>query len=113
MTSLAVREIETSDIPLITEYWLSASEEFLRGMGADIHKLPSREKWHEMLTEQIKQPYAEKQGYATIWLIAGQPVGHCNVNKIIFGTEAYMHLHLWNADIRRSGMGAELVKMSL
>ncbi len=41
------------------------------------------------------------------------PVGHSNVNKIIFGEEAYMHLHLWKADKRQKGIGTALVKMTL
>ena len=48
-----------------------------------------------------------------IWQMDNEPIGHCNVNKIKFGEEAYMHLHLWNSDGRKKGMGAELVKMSL
>lgn len=113
MLSLSVREIEDSDIPLITDYWLSADAEFLRGMGADITKLPSREQWREMLSTQLRQPYQEKQSYATIWLADGEPVGHCNVNKIVFGKEAYMHLHLWRVGARQKGMGTTLLKLSL
>ena len=36
-----------------------------------------------------------------------------NVNKIKFGEEAYMHLHLWKADKRQKGIGARFVKMTL
>jgi RimJ/RimL family protein N-acetyltransferase len=46
-------------------------------------------------------------------LLNDQPIGHCNVNKIIFGEEAYMHLHLWQNNTRQKGMGATLVKKSI
>jgi RimJ/RimL family protein N-acetyltransferase len=111
--ALSVRELQAPDIPLITQYWLSAGAETLRAMGADIAKLPSREEWHKLLSAQLSQPYSEKQAYAIIWLVDDKPVGHCNVNKIIFGKEAYMHLHLWEEGRRHRGLGTELVKMSL
>jgi len=75
--------------------------------------VPDESYWQEALRSQIKSGYDEKQSYCTIWLIDGEPVGHCNVNKIIFGQEAYMHLHLWKADSRQSGLGTSFVKLSL
>ena len=66
-----------------------------------------------MLQPQLTLPYTEKQSYCTIWMIDDEPVGHCNVNKTIFGQEAYMHLHLWKSDKRHSGLGASFVKLSL
>lgn len=110
---LSVREITTSDIDLIADYWLNSSPEHLTGMGVDLAKMPERAHWHEMLGQQLKQDYPEKQSYAIIWLLDGQPCGHCNVNKIVYGASAYMHLHLWQQENRLKGSGTELVKMSL
>lgn len=109
----SVRPIQQDDITPITEYWTTAGEDFLRKMGADINKVPAKEAWQELLSAQIGQPFAEKKSYCTIWLLDGQPVGHCNVNKIVFGKEAYMHLHIWNEGLRLHGYGAALVKRSL
>jgi RimJ/RimL family protein N-acetyltransferase len=110
---LSVREIKQSDIDLIIQYWLEADPAFLQGMGVDLSKMPVREQWVTSLTEQLSQSYKEKQSYCIIWLADDKPVGHSNVNKIVFGQEAYMHLHLWKPDIRHKGMGTALVKMTL
>jgi len=110
---LSVRELNRNDVDFIIDYWLNASEAFLLGMGADIAKVLSRKDWEKLLAEQLSQPYHEKKSYCIIWLLNNEPVGHSNVNKIKFGEEAYMHLHLWKADERQKGMGAALVKMSL
>lgn len=110
---LSAREIQKEDIPLLTHYWMSADDAFLEGMGVDVSKIPTEEFWREMLSKQVVQDYPEKQSYAIIWLTDGQPIGHCNINKIQFGQEAYMHLHLWNSAGRQKGIGTELVKMSL
>jgi RimJ/RimL family protein N-acetyltransferase len=110
---LSVREMQPTDIELIIQYWLSADKNFLEGMGADIKKIPAREEWIKMLTQQYQQSYNQKQSYCLIWLHDGLAVGHSNVNKIVFGKEAYMHLHLWKTSVRQKGMGAHLVKMGL
>lgn len=110
---LSVRELQHSDIDFLTQYWFTADREFLAGMGADIDKLPKREEWVAMLNEQLDQGYREKKAYCIIWLINGRPAGHSNVNRIVFGEEASMHLHLWSSALRQKGMGAELVKMTV
>jgi RimJ/RimL family protein N-acetyltransferase len=110
---LSVREMHKSDIDSIIHYWLGADTSFLEGMGADITKMPSREEWAEMLEEQVRTPIKEKKSYCIIWLLGGVPVGHSNINKIVYGEEAYMHLHLWKSNLRKKGIGTELVRLTL
>jgi RimJ/RimL family protein N-acetyltransferase len=110
---LSVREIQKSDIDFIVQYWLSADKAFLEGIGVDLNKMPAEEEWRKMLAEQLSQPFKEKKSYCIIWLVDDTPAGHSNVNKIIFGKQAFMHLHLWNTGLRQKGSGAALVKMTL
>ncbi|NOT35780.1 MAG: hypothetical protein HOP11_00210 [Saprospiraceae bacterium] len=39
---LEVREIHESEIEIIVNYFVAADEKFLKGIGADINKLPKR-----------------------------------------------------------------------
>lgn len=110
---LSVREMQADDISLITDYWLESDPDFLVGMGADLSKMPSRKELNRMLTNQLRMPLKLKMSYALIWLIDNKPSGHTNVNSIIFGKEAYMHLHIWHPDYRKKGIGTQLVTMSL
>ena len=110
---LSVREIKEKDIPEITDYWLNADENFMHGMGVDLSKIPSREQWKEMLLEQINANYPEKKSYCMIWELDGKPVGHSNVNKIIFGEEAYMHIHLWFPEVRKQGWGTAFIEKTI
>jgi len=110
---LSVREIQKEDIDSIIHYWLNSDPAFLEGMGVDLSKIPLRDQWEEMLTEQLKQSYPEKKSYCLIWLLDGKAIGHSNVNKIIFGQKAYMHLHIWEKGVRKKGIGTALVKMGL
>ncbi|HEX6847499.1 MAG TPA: GNAT family protein [Chitinophagaceae bacterium] len=113
MRSLSVREIQHSDIQPLSDYWFNATPDYLVAMGVGLSKMPTREQWKDMLQEQLSQSYEEKKSYCIIWLLNNEPVGHSNVNRIIFGEEAYMHLHIWEAANRTKGLGLEFVKMSL
>ncbi|MCB9081791.1 MAG: GNAT family N-acetyltransferase [Lewinellaceae bacterium] len=112
-TPIHVREITPADISLIADYWLLSPPAFLQSMGVDLAKLPSREGLTQMLTAQIQAPPAAKKSYALIWEIEGKPAGHSNVNDIVFGQQATMHLHLWQPNSRQKGLGTLLVKQSL
>ena len=111
--NINVREIQREDIGLVTDYWLNSDPDFLVAMGVDLKKLPTRKELIQVLTQQIENSLDQKQSYALIWELNGEPVGHCNVNQIIFGQEAFMHLHLWKHLDRKNGMGSHLVRKSL
>jgi len=104
-----VREIKEADINLILDYFLDATPEFLKGLGVDMNKLPQRDTWHKLLDNELLKPVEEKQMYFIIWELDGKPIGHSNINKIKFGEEAFMHLHLWKPDNRVKGNGSWFV----
>lgn len=108
-----IRELQPTDIPHLIHYWLDADADYMRSMGVDLTKMPSREQWEQMLTAQLAQDYPEKQAYAIIWELDGQPVGHSNVNKITFGEEAFMHLHIWEPEHRKNGNGLAFMEMTI
>lgn len=112
-TTLEVREMLPGDIELIASYWTTASPESLLAMGADPGKLPSRENFIGMLHEQLLASPEQKKSYCIIWILDGRPVGHSNINKIIFGEEAFMHLHIWDPGLRRSGLGIKFIPLTL
>jgi RimJ/RimL family protein N-acetyltransferase len=111
--SLIVREIEAKDIDSLLDYWYNSSDEHFLKMGADSSKLPNRNDFYNALVKQINSPFQKKQAYALIWEENGVPIGHSNVNNIVFGKEAFMHLHVWNIDKRKKGSGTILIQKSL
>jgi RimJ/RimL family protein N-acetyltransferase len=110
---LTVRELQTSDIPRIANYWLTADADFLHGMGADPAKLPDAAQWQQMLEAQLTADYPDKRSYGIILEVDGRPIGHSNVNPVTFGEEGYLHLHIWQAADRGLGHGTELVRLAL
>lgn len=110
---LSVRELQLADIENIVDYFFNASADFLKGMGADKSKLPVKKEWMAKLKLELQKPYQQKEFYYIIWLIDNQLVGHSNVNNIELGESATMHLHLWENDKRKSGLGLEFLKLTL
>jgi len=110
---LSVREMQQNDIEKIVDYFVKADADFLKGMGADKSKLPEREDWIAKLQLEYEKPYLKKEFYYIIWLIDHEPVGHSNINKIEFGKSATMHLHLWQTDQRKSGLGLKFIKLTI
>ena len=110
---LSVREMKENDIAAIVNYFCDASPDFLLGMGANKALLPNKKMWMKAIHNQLAKPYTEKEIYYTIWQADGQPIGHSNINKIRYGIEANMHLHMWHGQNRKKGVGGQLVKESI
>ena len=101
----AVRPMRPTDFRLMIRYFLNADESFLRGMGVDPAKLPTEARWLRILEDGHALPLALRPFYYLIWEADGIPIGHANINEIIFGDRAFMHLHLWHAEGRQRGAG--------
>ena len=112
-STLSVREIQASDIQYIVNYWHQPDHHFIKSMGVDITKIPTKEALIEMLQSQIFTPIHLKKAYCIIWLLDNKPIGHCNTNPTFFGDHAFMHLHIWNAAIRKIGLGEKFIGLTL
>ncbi|HEY0743100.1 MAG TPA: GNAT family protein [Chryseosolibacter sp.] len=110
---ISVIPAEREHYERIVDYFLKADSKFLNGMGVDPAVLPAREVWLQRLYENHTKPMPEKNIFYVIWHVDGEPIGHSNVNKIAFGQEAYMHLHMWQPHTRKRGLGLQLVHQSI
>jgi RimJ/RimL family protein N-acetyltransferase len=95
------------------EYFFTADEPFLRGMGVDPNKLPERDAWLERLLPDLTRPDEQKQTFYLGWDYEGSRVGHCNVNPLVYGDHGYVHLHLWDQAVRRAGLGTQFFRRSI
>jgi [ribosomal protein S5]-alanine N-acetyltransferase len=111
--NLTVREMQLNDINKIVDYFVFADTKFLLGMGADKSKLPNREDWINKLEIEYRKPYKAKEFYYIIWLLDNKAVGHSNINNIEYGKSATMHLHLWNTDKRKKGLGLNFLRKTI
>lgn len=108
-----IRDCEIPDVDLIINYFLQADHTFLKGMGIEPSKLPHINEWRQILFDDFEPPIDHKKFYYIIWEVDNVPVGHSNINKIIYGQEAYMHLHLWQPEKRKNGNGTFFIQESI
>ena len=111
--NISVRNLEIEDHEKIVDYFLNSDKDFLISMGVDIPKLPGRQEWLDTLNSNFTLSISKKKFYYIIWLLDSKPVGHSNINKIIFANEAYMHLHMWHKQSRQKGIGVEFLRLAL
>lgn len=111
--NLSVREATVSDIAHICNYWFTASRSHLMAMGVEPSKMIERSALNSMLKTQLALPIRERNSMCYIWEMDGKPIGHCNSNPTRFGQEAKMHLHIWDDNYRRLGIGLQLLEMTI
>jgi len=112
--NLEIRGFRTKEeYSRMVDYFVQSNHDFLRGMGIDPAKMPTREDWLEEVWGDHHKPGPEKDRIYLAWVCDGELVGHSSINKIQWGEEASIHLHLWRPDLRRSGIGAEFFRRSV
>ena len=104
--------LSREEYELMLDYFYKADDSFLRGMGVDRLKLPNRDEWLDALLVDHERPDDERERFYLLWIFAGEKVGHSSINKIVCGTQSFIHLHLWKAQLRRAGLGTEFVRRS-
>ena len=111
--NISVRQAHEEDLSSIVNYFYQASDEHLKGMGADPTKLPALDGWLALLKAQLSLSYPAKEYFYMIWELEGEAIGHNNINQIKFGQQAFMHLHLWKELSRKKGLGTALLRKSI
>ena len=98
------------EVGLIIDYFHGASAEHLEMMGVDPTRMPSPARWREQYAEDYGKPVRERSSFLVLWELDGTPVGFSTTNKIVYGSEAYMHLHVLDPQRRRSGIATACLR---
>jgi RimJ/RimL family protein N-acetyltransferase len=109
---LAVREMRLAEVRIRIDYFHDASDPYLRMLGVDRARLPTPEAWRSFYDEDYARPRQQRESYSVVWELDGLIVGFSSTDHIVFGQEAFMHLHILEPTRRQQGLGAEFVKLS-
>jgi RimJ/RimL family protein N-acetyltransferase len=109
---LTVREMRLAEVEVRIAYFHDATDEYLQTLGVDRALLPSRRAWREFYEADHARPLAERESYTLFWELDDRIVGFSSVDRITFGEQAFMHLHILDSANRRAGMGPEFVRLS-
>jgi RimJ/RimL family protein N-acetyltransferase len=110
---LSVREMRFDETDLIINYFHRSTPKALETMGVDPTRLPAPEAWRERFRTDLGHPIDHREGMLVIWLSDGRPVGFSTADKIVYGDQARMHLHVLDPANRRRGTGVECVRQSV
>jgi RimJ/RimL family protein N-acetyltransferase len=109
---LTVREMRLAEIDTRIDYFHDSSDEYLQMLGVDRALLPTREAWRAFYEEDFACPIGDRTSYLLVWERDGSVVGFSSADRITFGKEAFMHLHILSPTMRERGLGADFVKES-
>lgn len=107
-----VRTMRLEETPLIVDYFHRSTPEHLELLGVDPTRLPPRRQWLEHYAAEFAKPVEARRSLLLVWLDGETPVGFSTADRIVFGQEAYMHLHVLEPERRASGLGAACVRAS-
>jgi RimJ/RimL family protein N-acetyltransferase len=109
---ISVREMSLDETTLVIEYFHSSTPEHLEMLGVDPTRLSSKADWEVRFRQLYQVPIADRPAYFVIWIADDLPVGFSSCDKIRFGEQANMHLHVTRPDLRQQGIGAQCVRES-
>ena len=107
-----VRAMTLDEVDHIIDYFHSAAPEHLEMMGVDPTRLPTRSDWRERYQRELTLPPTERSVLMVIWLDGERCIGFSTADKITFGEQANMHLHIVEPVGRGQGAGVECVRSS-
>jgi RimJ/RimL family protein N-acetyltransferase len=102
----------SSEVNIIIQYFQDSTPEHLETLGVDPSRLPPAQSWRERLQRECTLPIEQRTMMLVIWLSDDQPVGFSTSDKIRYGEQAHMHLHVTEPERRHQGTGVECVRRS-
>lgn len=108
--SLEVREMALGEVGLIIDYFHGSTPEHLEMMGVDPTRLPNHTDWQARYAAEYAKPLKERSTLLVIWELDGVPVGFSTSDRIVYGEEAHMHLHVVDPTRRGAGIGSEALR---
>jgi RimJ/RimL family protein N-acetyltransferase len=111
--ALSVREMRFDETDLIIDYFHGSTPEHLETMGVDPSRLPARDAWRERFRLDLDRPVEQRSGMLVIWLSDDQAIGFSSSDKIVYGDQARMHLHIVDPEGRGRGSGVVCVRQTV
>ncbi|HEY7073236.1 MAG TPA: GNAT family N-acetyltransferase, partial [Acidimicrobiales bacterium] len=109
---LDVRAMRLDETAVIIDYFHGSTPEHLDTLGVDPTRLPEPDQWRASYEREYAQALEQRSAFQLVWLLDDEIVGFSTVDKLHFGDQANMHLHIVRPERRRSGLGVGFVRLS-
>lgn len=107
---LCVREMKLEETHIVINYFRQPTAEHLEIMGVDPSRLPDQARWRDFYVHEYSRPIEQRRTLVVLWQLDASPIGFSVADKIIYGQEAYMHLHIVSPEQRNAGRGTTCVR---
>jgi len=107
---VSVRQMELAEAQLVIDYFHTATPEHLELLGVDPTRLPEPDRWMDTYAADYSKPIQDREFILVVWEMNGEQVGFSTADKIRFGQEAFMHLHIVDPLHRGRGTGVRCVQ---
>ena len=104
--------MELGEVGIVVDYFHQSTLEHLEMMGVDPTKLPEPATWLQRYADEYNKIIEERKTFLVTWECDDVPIGFSTTDKIIYGQEAYMHLHILRPEQRNRDLGTVCVKES-
>jgi RimJ/RimL family protein N-acetyltransferase len=111
--AILVREMTLDETSLVIGYFHHSTPEHLELLGVDPTRLPRPDAWLESYRQEFSLPLERRPRFYLLWLADDQALGFSSCDKIVFGEQANMHLHIVVPERREQGTGTECVRRSV
>src|SRR5450759_2030540 len=101
-----------AEVDVRIDYFHDSSDDHLLKLGVDRASLLSKEAWRSVYAEDYALAVQARQNFTLIWQLNGETVGFSSADRIVFGGEAFMHLHIVSPEFRHKGLGTAFVRES-
>jgi RimJ/RimL family protein N-acetyltransferase len=108
--SLDVREMALDEVGLVIDYFHGSTPEHLETLGVDPTRLPTPQAWRARYVAEYGKPVRDRSTLLVIWELDGVAVGFSTSEKIVYGEQAHMHLHVVDPQRRGAGVGSACVR---
>lgn len=111
--TITVRPMTLQETALIIEYFHEATPEHLEMLGVDPTRLPPALQWQRLYEQILDLPVEQRNSFLVSWLSDETFLGFSTADKISFGQQANMHLHITHPSLRKQGIGVECVRKTV
>jgi RimJ/RimL family protein N-acetyltransferase len=106
-------EMKLAEVGILIDYFHNSTPEHLDTMGVDPTRLLTRTQWREYYAEDYSKPIEKRRTFLVVWKSGATPIGFSSADKIVYGEEARMHLHILNPEHRKAGFGTMCVRQTV
>ena len=111
--TIIVREMQLDEVDLIIDYFHNSTPQHLEQLGVDPTRLPGKAEWRQRYELDFSQPRDQRKTLLIVWQANGKAVGFSTADKIAYGEQANMHLHIVDPTNRAAGLGEACVRQSV